>query len=330
MGAKWRGKYRFPLHPGPSRRGLFRHGLSPFFDWLRTGLRPIGSPPKMVLGSSLPPHEVRMALSLQSTCSLMIAHKRYFGTVWRMDGAHLLMTCRAEIPPDSHARLLWELESDELHAAVRIEADVLVRRGRAVSGILSGSQPYSLEIRAMSGEHQQRLDAWTALRSRSVDVDPERPTEMVLGGSASLLDELPTAHVGPSKARHASDDFQRHPPSRVSGTESVEMRTSRARAVAADGRLELRWASWSELAMDWNLSLSRGLLHIPVTPALEDAGFAILAILPDGRRALLRGRVLSSSGTSMAIEVSMGDPTRALIEREIPEVTELYRVGAEV
>jgi hypothetical protein len=81
--------------------------------------------------------------------------------------------------------------------------------------------------------------------------------------------------------------------------------------------------------MDWNLSLSRGLLHIPVVSALEEQGFVILAVLPDGRRALLRGRILPGSGASMAIEVSMGDHTRALIEREIPEVTELYRAGAD-
>lgn len=258
-----------------------------------------------------------MAQSLQSAVTLILSKKRYFGTAWRIDGTQLLVTTRGEIPPGSHAQLEWELDGDDPLSFETVRADVVVQQARRGGDTLQGSRRYAVELRAMAHADQHRLGRWLEGRRTAADIDPELPTDVVLGGVNSLVDEPVTERLvrPPELPRHAP----RVRPATVATarTTTRKVRLTRATVRVTPGRLHLSWASWTDLEADWVSTLSRGSLYLRDVTAQPGDAFAIVAALPDGRRALLSGRVSARVRGVVFIEVSMGDQTRVLLARRL-------------
>lgn len=258
-----------------------------------------------------------MPQAIQCAVTLHLPRKRVFGTAWRIDGTHLLVTSRGQIPPGSHAQLVWELDGDEPDDVCVIEADAIVRQARRPGEGLAGTHHYSVELKTMSIEHQHALGVWLEATRGSGEADPEQPTDMVLGGLLGVVSEPPTEQVvrpievgtGPRRTRPPGES-----PARVI-TRQVHLSRATSFLDTAGQRLHLDWLSWADVEADWVSTLSRGTLYLRgITGGVGDA-FAIIATLPDGRKALLSGRVSACVRGVCLLEVSMGEQTRGILSQ---------------
>lgn len=257
-----------------------------------------------------------MAQSLQSTVTLTLANQQVFGTAWRIDGTHLLVTSRGKVAPGSHAQLQWELDADDPTHFQTVHADVIVHRARHSGESLHGTFRYTVELRAMSHADQHRLGVWLEGRRRTTDADPEQPTDVVLGGMTSLVDDSVTERVVRpfEPPKHAP---RRRPDASPARIATRQVRLTRASVHATPGRIRLAWQEWADLEADWVSTLSRGTLYLRGIEAAAGEAFAIVAELPDDRKALLSGRVSACVRGVVFIEVSMGEQTHATLARRL-------------
>ena len=108
-------------------------------------------------------------------------------------------------------------------------------------------------------------------------------------------------------------------PVALSSISTRHVRGTRARVDvdAVSSRVILEWRSWSDLEADWVATLSYGVLYIPSADLAIDTRFVVIAHLPDGRKALLSGRVGPQVRGITCLELSMGEQTRGLFTTRV-------------
>ncbi len=286
-----------------------------------------------------------MAQALQCAITLHLTKRRVFGTAWRIEGTQVLATSRGDIAPGSHALLEWELDGDDPNDFQTVKADVIVHRARSTGDSLQGTNRYAIELRAMSLEHQQVLGRWLESRLEASDADPDLPTDVAVFGlnlatatPSPALRDAPRPSLSPVDAEPEESPTEQvvrpfelpQQPSRrrPRGVTTTRVNTRQVRlaraAVHSDpnsNRLCLEWNSWSDLDADWVASMSRGSLYVRGLTAAEGDAFAIVAVLPDGRKALLAGRVSACVRGIVFIDISMGEQTRAMLSRPAEAVS---------
>ena len=259
--------------------------------------------------------------ALQSAVTLTLAQRRVYGTAWQIEGRQVLVTSRGEIPPDSHASLVWELDGDAPEAVCVVRSDVIVRCVREDGASLAGTHHYTVELRAMSHRDQRILGRWLERRRADYGSQPALPHDMVFGGvhtaSEVLVDERPTdPFVLPRGLVRAATRLR---PQSAPSAEVATRKTRKARAeidVSASGdRVHLRWPCWEDLEADWGAMLSYGTLYVPGSAVAVGSSCVVIACLPDGRKALLSGRAVARVRRVTCIELSMGEQTRLLFTR---------------
>lgn len=273
-----------------------------------------------------------MGQALQSAVTLGLASGRVYGTVWQIDGEELLVSCRADIAPDSHAMLEWELEGTNPSQVDVVRADVVVRHAREEDRPSMQMHHYRVELRVMSDAHRRTLHVWLAARQPASVEESDQSTDMVFRDLSwtldALIDERPTdqspapvrspVRTRPSKSPatlvRSSSEPDAPSPVALSNISTRHVRGTRALADvdAVSSRVVLEWRSWGDLEADWVATLSYGVLYIPSTELAIDTTFVVIAHLPDGRKALLSGRVGPQVRGITCLELSMGEQTRAL------------------
>ncbi|HCH64056.1 MAG: hypothetical protein CL927_20170 [Deltaproteobacteria bacterium] len=275
-----------------------------------------------------------MSQALQGAIVLRLAGRRVFGTVWRVIGQEILVTSRDQIAPDSHAVLEWELERAESSHMDVVRADVVVRHATGEGESIPGPFRYMIELRVMSLEHKNILSKWLAARQSSAEVDPDEPTEMVFRDLSltldTLLDDRPTDPPSDRWGMARPVSSRRTRPAVLSSISTRNVRSSRA-VINVDGpgaRILLTWRSWSDLEADWVATLSYGALYVRPAALALGSTCVVVACMPDGRKALLSGRVGSRVRGVTCIALSMGEQTRMLFTQRFstarsPEVAAL-------
>ena len=254
-----------------------------------------------------------MSQTLQSAVTLHLGKKCFFGTAWRIDGKQLLVTSRGTIAPGSHASLEWELDTDDPMAVCTVRADVVVQGAGRPGQSDGNTRRYTVELRAMSHADQRTLGRWLEARRGSGFIDPEQPTELILVDAISLL--------GAEDVRYVDrDSFRSERPaedSMLAQVTNLQVRFTRARVQTRPGRVCVTWTSWAELEADWSSSLSRGKIYVRDVDfdldVLPGEALVVVAMMPDGRRALLSGRLSSCVRGVALLHVSMGEQTRTLL-----------------
>ena len=134
-----------------------------------------------------------MPQALQSAVMLSLASGRVYGTAWQLDGDELLVSCRTDIAPDSHALLEWELEGSNPSQVDVVRADVVVRHTREQGNPSSEMYHYGSSFRVMSDAHRRTMH-WLrrASRRRSVQPSYRHGVSRPLLTLDALIDERPT------------------------------------------------------------------------------------------------------------------------------------------
>lgn len=278
-----------------------------------------------------------MAQALQSAVMLGLASGRIYGTAWQLDGDELLVSCRTDIAPDSHAVLEWELEGNNPRQVDVVRADVVVRHTREQGHPSSEMHHYRVELRVMSDAHRHTLRTWLAARQPPSAEASNQPTDMVFRDLSwtldALIDERPTdlspppvrtpARARPATVPSTSSHASRGPGEAASvalaniSTRHVRRTRARVDLDAASARVVLEWRSWSDLEADWVATVSYGVLYIPSSELKIDTRLAVIAHLPDGRKALLSGRVGPQVRGITCLELAMGEQTRGLFTTRV-------------
>jgi hypothetical protein len=244
-----------------------------------------------------------------------------YGTAWQVEGNQVLVTSRGEIPPDSHASLVWELDGDDPNRPEVVRADVVVRNARRDGESLPGTHHYVVELRAMSHRDQHLLGRWLESRQDASEGKPEHSTDMVFRDLRTdrriVVDERPTDQFVQPRGLAVAAQRQRPRPASISKATTRRTRSAHAEitvSVAGD-RVHLSWLTWEDLEADWVAMLSYGTLYVPGNAVAVGSSCVIIARLPDGRKALLSGRAVARVRRVTCIELSMGEQTRVLFTR---------------
>jgi hypothetical protein len=259
------------------------------------------------------PQEGIVSQPLQSAVTLHLGKKCYFGTAWSIDGKQLLVTSRGAIAPGSHASLEWELDCDGPMEFITVRADVVIQGAGRADETDDNTRRYAVELLAMSHADQHTLGRWLEARRGSGQVDPDQPTDIILVDAISLLGEEDAKYVD----RDSFHSDRAPEASMLAQVTNLQVRFTRARVNTRPGRVCVTWTSWAELEADWNSSLSRGKIYVRDVDfdldVLPGEALVVVATMPDGRRALLSGRLASCVRGVALINVSMGEQTRALL-----------------
>ena len=247
-----------------------------------------------------------MSQPIQCAVRLVLPGRAVHGTAWSIAGRLVVVTTRALVPPGSHARLEMELTRRNDGEPNAVLADVIVREATRTGNTRTGMRRYSVELRAMSYPHQLQLGSWLEQRHSSADAGLDEPTDLLLGGTRSLT---PPAHERPTELTPVASANT----SARASTREIRAIRARVRFDAASQRLQLTWRHFADLHADWQSSLSCGVVYVSVPRLRVGEAVAIVAVLPDGRRALLSGRTATSVRGISVINVSIGHAAHALL-----------------
>ncbi len=247
-----------------------------------------------------------MTQSIQCAVRLELPGRVVHGTAWSIAGRRVVVTTRASVPPGSHAHLKMEITSGLNGETSAVLSDVIVREAPRTGDTRSGMRRYSVELRAMSYPHQLQLGRWLEQRGSPDDAGLEEPTDLLLGGTRSR--QPPALERPTERTRVASS----HTFARAS-TRQIRANRARVDFDAGSFRLQLTWRHLDDLHADWLSSLSHGVLYVSEPRLRVGDAVAIIAVLPDGRRALLSGRTSTSVRGVAVIGVSIGHAAHALL-----------------
>lgn len=254
------------------------------------------------------------SIPIQCAIRLVLPDRTVHGTAWSIDDTRVVVTARASIPPGSHARIELELAAEEDGSQDTVVGDAIVWSADHTGDTRSGMSRYSVEMRAMSHTHQVHLGRWLEARRDPSDMGLEEPTDLLLGGTQSLTATVHERHteLTPVNPLPKTPNISTSTKARAS---TRQVRATRAHVThdVANQRLHLFWKSIEDLHTDWLCSLSHGVLYLPKVDLGAGAAVIIIAVLPDGRRALLSGRASARSRGVTMVNISIGHTARALL-----------------
>ena len=267
---------------------------------------------------------VIVCVPIQCAIRLILSDRTVHGTAWSIDGARVIVTARASIPPGSHARLELELGNHEGMSKDTVVGDAMVWSATRTGDTQSGTRRYSVEMRAMSHAHQLHLGQWLEARRDVADAGLEEPTDMLLGGTQSLTPpvherhtELTPVHDRPP-ANKADSTIANNTSRRAAKASTRQARATRAHIShdRVNKRLHLFWKNLDDLHTDWLCSLSHGVIYLPNVELEAGEAIILIAVLPDGRRALLSGRASARSRGVTMVNINIGHTARALLQHQ--------------